>query len=373
MKLNIKHKLLIPILLSALVFTSCNKDKDKDNDSQTPDTFDKKAMLTNIGSNIIIPSYLQLIDAVDSLNISIDNFIVNPDSLLLQKTRNHFVQAYLAWQNCSAFEFGPAAGVILRDNVNIFPTDTVQINSNITSGTYDLETIANLDAKGFPAIDFILYGLGTDITYYYTTDANAVNRKEYLSALIDNIDIKVNSVYANWNTSYLTTFSENTGSDIGSSLGQLVNALNFEFELTKNARVGIPLGKKSLGTPLPEKTEGFYSGISVQLAIENTQAIQRLYLGQGLNGTDGLGIDDYLIYLKSSYNGGLLSDAIKSQLSTTISQLQTVNDPLSQTILTNEAIVNDAYTEIQKQVILFKVDMPSALGVLITYQDNDGD
>jgi len=41
--------------------------------------------------------------------------------------------------------------------------------------------------------------------------------------------------------------------------------------------------------------------------------------------------------------------------------------------LTNPSVVDAAYVELQKQVVLFKTDMPSSLGVLITYQDNDGD
>jgi len=35
--------------------------------------------------------------------------------------------------------------------------------------------------------------------------------------------------------------------------------------------------------------------------------------------------------------------------------------------------VDEAYLAIQQNVRYLKVDMPSAMGVLITYQDNDGD
>ena len=35
--------------------------------------------------------------------------------------------------------------------------------------------------------------------------------------------------------------------------------------------------------------------------------------------------------------------------------------------------LNETYSEIQKLIVYWKVDMPSRLGVLITYQDNDGD
>ena len=53
--------------------------------------------------------------------------------------------------------------------------------------------------------------------------------------------------------------------------------------------------------------------------------------------------------------------------------LSQLNDPLSNEILTNKVNVSNAYENMQQLVPLIKVDMTSALGVLITYQDNDGD
>ncbi len=51
--------------------------------------------------------------------------------------------------------------------------------------------------------------------------------------------------------------------------------------------------------------------------------------------------------------------------------MQAVPDPLSNSIVNSQAVVNAAYLEIQKLVVLLKTDMPSSLGVLITYEDND--
>jgi hypothetical protein len=40
---------------------------------------------------------------------------------------------------------------------------------------------------------------------------------------------------------------------------------------------------------------------------------------------------------------------------------------------TEQSKVQDLYNEMQKMVVLLKVDLSSALSILITYQDNDGD
>jgi len=53
--------------------------------------------------------------------------------------------------------------------------------------------------------------------------------------------------------------------------------------------------------------------------------------------------------------------------------LESLSDPLSENIVNDQTQVEATYAELQKLIVLFKVDMPSRLGILITYQDNDGD
>jgi uncharacterized protein len=81
----------------------------------------------------------------------------------------------------------------------------------------------------------------------------------------------------------------------------------------------------------------------------------------------------YLTNAKATYNGGPLSDTITAAFASDITALQAVPDPLSQTIQTNPASAQAAFAASQKLVALLKTDMPSSLGVLITYGDNDGD
>ena len=64
---------------------------------------------------------------------------------------------------------------------------------------------------------------------------------------------------------------------------------------------------------------------------------------------------------------------INNQFDDILAELNNLNDPLSSEILTNKPAVSQTYTKLQELVPLLKVDMTSALGVLITYQDNDGD
>jgi hypothetical protein len=104
------------------------------------------------------------------------------------------------------------------------------------------------------------------------------------------------------------------------------------------------------------------------------QAISKYVNGYSYEeNTNGEGLDDYLIYLSAQYNGENLSAFIENQINTIISNLNGLNDPLSNEVLVNSQEVADVYQSMQMLVPSIKVEMTSALGVLITYQDSDGD
>jgi predicted lipoprotein len=370
---------ILSILAFFVLFCISNGCAKKASDKEKPQV-DKTAMFTNIGNNIIIPNYQALKIAVDKLDSATTAFNSNPDNTNLANLQNLYTDTYRTWQKCSVFEFGPAETEYLRNNVNIFPTDTVQINSNIASapGSFDLNSIANWKAKGLPGLDYLLYGTGIDnnaILLKFTTDGQAANRKTYLAALTADMKTKVNNVLNGWlptGGNYISTFINSNGTDIGSSLGLLVNQLNYDLEVIKNFELGIPTGKQSAGVIHPEKVEAFYSGNSIELALLQLHTIENIFLGVSQQG-NGPGFDDYLDQIGAQYNGGPLSSVIKNQFSITFSKLQLVPDPLSATIQNNITVADDAFLQLQQLVILLKTDMPSAMGVLISYADTDGD
>jgi predicted lipoprotein len=353
---------------------SCSKSSDDQGPVAT--SFDRKAMLTNLSTNLILPAYTSFQTTATNLDAAVTAFNASPDAAKLTALQSAFQAAYKQWQATSAFGFGPADTGNFRVNINTYPADVAQINTNISSGTYNPALLANLAAKGLPALDYLLFGVGADnnaILQQYTTDSKATNRKTYLAALSAEIKTQITTVLTAWNSGYTTTFLNATGTDVGSSTGQLINQMVFDYEVLKNYEVGIPAGVQSMGTAFPEKVQAYYSKMSVQLALLHIQALQNLYLGKSAQG-DGIGLDDYLTQAGAKASDGTsLNDKIKAQFTTAITKLQTLTDPLSDNIKTNQAAVTATYTELQKLTVLLKTDMTSSLGILITYGDNDGD
>lgn len=363
----------------ALFLVQCKK-KAGDEDLNPDGSFDKAAMLANVGENIIIPAYADLKLSINNLSENTDTFIKNPTTQHLQEIQSAFINAYTRYESVSTFEFGPADAELLRASFNIFPCDTTKINSKIIAGNFDFSTVSDIDVKGFPAIDFLLFNRtpnDTVILSRFTTAANASNAKLYLRALVNELKHKADAVNAGWSPSggnYITKFKSDLGSSVGSSLGLLVNQFNYDYENLKNARIGIPLGKKSMGTTFPDKVEAFYSGKSLLLAIEQLKSIENIYLGRDAKGNDGLGFDDYLAALKAQHPLGPLNEVIKNKISSAKNELiKLQNENFSELIKTNPAQIEAAYLQIYQLTVLIKVDMPSAFGVMITYEDNDGD
>lgn len=361
------------ILTCWLGFWACDKNKNDD-----PLDYDRQTLLVNAADKYIKPAYQNLSDQVIALNNDANAFATAPDAAGLDALQAGLKDAWLAWESCSPLGFGPAANLNLRTAVNTFPANSVQIEMNAGSTSWDFNSASNVDARGFPGLDYLLnHADDATVLGEFTTGPDSANRRNLLRAMSDDVLDLVSQVNDQWNGSanYSATFTSSLGTDAGSSTAALVNQLNFDLEQLKNARLGIPLGKKSLGQTLPEKVECYYGGYSAELARAHFVAIRALYEGYVFGSTtDGYGLYEALIALEADYNGAPLADAIRDQIALANTALANVPDPLSNAIVTNNvAAANTAYDEVQKLIVLLKTDLPSAMSILITYTDNDGD
>jgi uncharacterized protein len=338
--------------------------------------YDRTALTANLGGNVILPAYTAFFDEADVLRAVSGDFRAAPSLAALDSIQDAFLQAWTAWKYCSSFEFGPAANVSLRNVLNTFPCDTGQVHGNFTSGTWDFNQAANIDARGFPAVDFMLHGLGADdaaILSRYQSTVDSAQLQAYLQALVTDIHAAAQAVSTQWDGSYLSTFKSSLGTDVGSSTSLLVNELNRDLEVIKHGSIGIPLGKQTFDQPLPEKVEGLYGALSKPLVQAHLAGLEIVFEGQKAGAADRYGLREALAALEAEYNGGSLGDAIHNQFQTAKAALAALPEPLSDAVVGNRAPVETAYNEIQKLVVLLKTDMASALSILITYTDSDGD
>jgi len=340
--------------------------------------FDRAALLDNYGSSIILPTYEALEAEVNALNTSAQAFVDAPSAATLSDVRADLKAARMAWQDANLYQFGPAESLTLRSALNTYPTDVQKIDDNVASGSYTLGSVDDRAAGGFPALDYLLHDAGAsdaEIIDAYASGANADGRGAYLLDNVAFVQQNVEQVVDAWSPNggdYLGTFTSeaNAGTDVGSSLGMVINAYVKHYErYLRDGKIGIPAGVRSAGVPRPTSTEAAHGGYSLDLALANLRATKRLYLGATPSGQDGPGLDDNL----QALGAGELDTEIVTAIDESISALQALNDPLSDQIETNNDPVLTAFQEMQDVVVLLKADMTSVLGITITFQDNDGD
>lgn len=371
-------KALAFICVLVCCFVACDNGNDPEPEPKDEIFEARRTMIYNLSERLILPGYGILETQVSNLKSAAQTFTDSPSKASLIEAQNALKLAWLSWQRAAPYMFGPSESVTLRKALNTYPTDVDKINANIASGNYILGALDNAAAVGFPAIDYMLNGVGADTTEIlsaYTIDASADQRKVYLNDLSAEIEALVISTHNAWKETdgnFLGGFtaSDALGTDVGSSLGLIINAMDLHFQrFVRDGKVAIPAGILSAGVPRPIATEAYFGGYSAELLVESVEAYHRLFLGVGFDGRDGKGFHDYLIALGAE----TLANDIHTQFETTITAVKTLNDPLSGEVENETEKVNDVFLELQKIVVYIKADMASQMGVSITNQDNDGD
>ncbi len=365
------------ILSLTLVVVACSSD-DSTPEEENNDSFDRQALLVNWADNIIVPSYTAFTTETNNLVSATNSFTENPTVETLQQVRLTWIEASLAFQHVSMFEIGKAEALNYRNRINVYPTNTSEIDGLIADGNYDFSLPSTIDAQGFPAMDYLINGLASsdeEIVAFYTTNENAENYKAYLNTLAETISTLTETVLNDWNNGYRDTFVNNTSSSASGSVDKLANDYVFYYEKALRAgKVGIPAGVFS-NEPLPEKVEAFYKeDISKQLALEALQATQDFFEGKKFGGTSkGESFKSYLAYLNTIKNGENLGNLITAQFETSKSKLEGLNTNFSLQIENDNSKMLTAYNELQRNVILLKVDMLQAMDISVDYVDADGD
>ena len=362
--------LLIIVLIMVI---SCSKDDDT-TDLGNNDDFNRKAMLSNIADNIIIPSYQDLNTKLEVLVSTKDDFITDPNTENLSALRTSWLNAYKSWQFVEMFNIGKAEEISYHFQMNIYPTNDDDIKNNISLGVADLEHPNNNDAVGFPALDYMLYGIeNTDsaILNKYTIDPESENYKLYLSDLVVQMKSLTGIILNDWTSSYRDVFINSTSNTANSGFNQFVNDYIYYYEKGLRAnKIGIPAGNFS-SNPLPNKVEALYNKESSKiLALDALNAVQNLFNGKSYN-TNSLdsSFSDYLNYLNKSD----LVTLINNKLDLAREKINLLDDDFSMQINEDNTKMTNAYDALQTVVVLLKVDMLQAFNISVDYVDADGD
>ncbi|NIJ54381.1 imelysin family protein [Dyadobacter arcticus] len=370
------------ILIVGLVTYGCSG---SGTDTPSPEPVDqgkdRKAILTHWADNIIIPSYSSFKLKLDALTAKSDAFAAKPETASLVELRKAWIEAYNEWQKAELFDVGPGAKRAIRSYYNIYPTHVQGILANIENPSSSLETTVSFDRQGFPALDYLINGVGTTdaaIVAFYTAPDAGAKRIAYIKRVTEHMQSLLTAVITDWNGAYHNEFITKTGTDIGSPMGELVNGYVLHYErYIRSGKFGIPSGAMLNGVVAADKVEAFYQkDISKRLAQTAHQAVEDFFNGKSVKtDAEGPSFKSYLNALgaKDSATGQSLSKIINAQFAASKAKIDALGPDLHQQVIENNQAMKDVYTVLQKAVRMLKVDMTSAMSITITYTDNDGD
>jgi hypothetical protein len=367
-------KVILFLGIAALLF-ACSGESSSSN----TDTFDRKGMLENWADNIIVPSFQNYQTKVNALATASATFTTTPSEANLESLRASWLEAYKAYQKVAMFEVGKANDLMFRYYNNSFPVNVTEINANITAGNNQLDSLTKFDEQGFPALDYLLYGVGNDtasILAKYTTDTNAAKYKNYLLAVSTRIQSFSDLIVTDWTIDgYRNAFVVNSGTGVSSSSNKTINLFvqYYEYYL-RSVKIGFPAGKFSAATRPADVEAYFKNDISKELLEIGLQSSKDFFIGKHFNSaTTGLSLKSYLDYLNVVRSGQSLSTTILNKYAEASSKISVLNASFSQQIQTDNTKMLAAFDALQQNVVCFKIDMIPALNVVIDYQDNDGD
>jgi len=376
------NKISVVLFIGICVFICACKKKD---DESSLKQASRLPLITNVGYNIIFPRYLTLQTSFNDFDSEVQTFTSSPSTDALKTLRTKFYKAYKDWEYVASFEFGPAvanATMLETKSINAFPADTALVKQKIALGVSTIPISGGAAHSGFPTIDYLLYGKSlTDqqIVDSFKVSSQAVKRCEFLKAVSGNLKTRISDAYKNWTSlgaNFIVLYTSNEGLDLGSPTSQTINMMIADLENVKNYKLGVPLNISQNvvidnNVVHPFKCEGYHSDSSLVLAKASVEALRRLYKGMNSEGMDGQGFDDYL----KSIDQDQLNISILNQIALVQTKLNNIQDPISIAVQNpaGKQAVQVAYNETLNLLTLLKVDFASAVGVMISYGDTDGD
>lgn len=341
------------------------------------DNFDRQAMLRNYADNLIRPAYADLQTQADAMLAVVESFNSDPSSLTLGRLQTAWGGAYVVWQYANAYNFGPAGEEGLRkgliEEIGTFPASELKIENAITAGAWNVQDF-NRDARGFLAIEYLIFGKNQTFDEVIQAFIQNSNRRAYLAALAENLRERVAEITTAWNGTYRDEFVENDGTDVGSSTSALYNEFVRSYESIKNFKLGLPLGKRPGQTQAePHLVEAYYSGTSLAALKLHFSAIENIWHGRAKNGSDGIGFREYLENVEGGPALIADTDTQLAALKAALAAVPTAPSLSEQIAAGNHPELDALYVEFSKMTRFFKSDMSSLLGIAITFSSGDGD
>lgn len=326
-------------------------------------------MLTSVAEQLALPAHEVLATRAQTLEMAAEAACADGvmSEAELGEVRAAWWGARQALEALPAFSVGPWRTAGLGALLDRWPTDDVEIE-RLVSGDAALDDalLATLGAnkRGLPAVEYVLWG-----------SADVSGRRCALAALLTrDVSASADALLAGWSGE--GGFARQLGqagrvegmyANAQEALGELANVAVAALEMIVGTQLGKPLGLTTGGAGRPELAECFRSRRSLEVVRLNLESAWRLYAGA----EGGVGLGD-MVRSRNSGADGRMRAAFEAAF-VALDALEGSPGGLEQAVVSDRARVEAAREAIREVLRLWKTEVIGALGVTLTFNDNDGD
>jgi predicted lipoprotein len=332
---------LIPFVLLLVFSLTCRAElSPKDN------------LLESLVEQVATPGHAKLTKHSRLLAEAVEKLDQQPDAAALESARACWKEIAVTAQELTAFKHGPIKDGAVASTFHFVAVRPASIERGIqaTRGQAVLPDLGAA-AKGLFAIEHLLFE--ADALARLSGDEGKA-RRHYLRLIANENASQAEQLAKDWQAPYSESARRflKGGQD---SLNALVNQLAMSSEAIAMNRLEPLLNPEALGKT--GQLPGAASGHSQLLALAAVRGIQRVHDG---------GLADYTRRLNPP-----LADQLDRQLASAVKGLAAFDRPLEAAGQQERLVA--ACAECQALNVLLKVDLPSTLGVTLTFISTDGD
>ena len=331
--------------------------------------FERGAMLESLTTNVILPAHERLLATSESFEQAAHSFAENPSPETLDAVQTAWSEAGTAWAGIELYALGPLDIMVLHNQINKPAINTGFIEDYLASGEVNAETLTKQGStvKGLTAAEYILFdpeGDGVVLSGFEDGE-----RLEYLLALSETLHVSAQDLYMYWSPegeNYAATFAAaaEAGGSTKSSINMLVNEMIVVLEEVARLKLATPLGLTEGGEADSEKAEAYRSETSLERIRANVESVENAFMG-----ADGLGLDDYLVFLDAEAQANL----VKENMTAVLESLNKVEVSLETALSEQPEILTEIYDAVKALLVVTSVDAANQLGITVTFSDADGD
>lgn len=335
----------------------------------------RRALLERWTTELIVPLYAEFEQRSEAVATSVDALCAAPSAEALGAARSAWDAARDPFKRAEVFAFGPYSRPEFRigPKIDSWPARPDEVEEWIAGeNAVDAATVASLGVwhKGLPVIEYFLFSPEASAL----EQLGAARRCEYLRSTGAELVNRARELHLAWSPEGGDFASQLSGAGrtstawrtLRDAFSEIVNRMGFTIENVRRDKLGRPLGEMTGGVPLPNETESRFSGRAVRDILDNLSGIEVLFFGDPARSLPG--VSSYAIERGENFD-----ERFRAALDGARAALEAVNVPLGEAVNTEADRVREASERLRELQSLIQVDLISALGLSLNFNDNDGD